>query len=183
MSQEEANRLYWEQIRQGDRESLFALHHNSYFHLLRFGLKTCGDHELVKDCVNQLFLQLWEKRTGLSPVTNVRAYLFTALRRLILDQLAVDARTDAAVRKMAEEHEWSELSYEEMMIRVQRDEELKQRLHHAMRQLTPRQIELVRLKFFEGLSYEQIALQTSQTIKTAYNTIYDAIKVLRSILK
>jgi len=42
---------------------------------------------------------------------------------------------------------------------------------------------LIQLKFFEGLSYEQIADRTSQTVKTAYNTVYDAIKMLRKILK
>ena len=183
MSQEEDNRLYWEQVRHGDKEALFALHNNTYFHLIRFGLKCCADDELVKDCVNQLFLNLWDKRARLPAVEQVRSYLFTSLRHYLHDQQTYTARTDAAAQHMASEGEWSELSYEEIIIRVQHDEELKRKLHLALQQLTPRQTELIRLKFFEGLSYEQIAAQTEQTIKTAYNTVYDAIKVLRKMLK
>lgn len=183
MAQEEDNRVYWEQIRQDDKQALFALYNNTYFHLIRFGLKICGDDELVKDGVNQLFLQLWEKRAQLHPVTQVRAYLFTALRNHIQDQFNYRSKIDTAVHHLAHESDLSELSYEEIIIRVQHDEELKTKLRLAMQQLTPRQTELIRLKFFEGLTYEQIAAQTSQTVKTAYNTVYDAIKVLRKMLK
>lgn len=183
MSYEEDNSTHWEHLRSGDKQALFALYNNTYSHLLRFGLKVCGSDELVKDCITQLFLQLWSRHQSLRPVTNVPAYLFTALKRQLLDQLAYQARIHAAVNRMTDKEPQSELPYEEIIIRVQQDEELKQRLQQALKALTPRQIELVRLKFFEGLTYEQIAAQTSQTVKTAYNTIYDAIKALRKLLK
>lgn len=99
----------------------------------------------------------------------------------MLDQLAYVDRTNLAVNKM--ETATNELSYEEIMVGLQQDEELKNKLRVAIAQLTPRQVELIQLKFFEGLSYEQIAQRTSQSVKTAYNTVYDAIKMLRKILK
>ncbi|CAL1520147.1 sigma-70 family RNA polymerase sigma factor [Chitinophaga sp. MM2321] len=174
---------HWERLRNGDKQALFALYNSTYFHLVRFGLKTCGNDELVKDCITQLFLQLWGKHKNLRPVTNVQAYLFTALKRQLLDQLAYQSKIHAAINRMTDKEEENELSYEEIIIQVQQDEELKQRLHRAMKELTPRQIELIRLKFFEGLSYEQIAAHTSQSVKTAYNTIYDAVKALRKMMK
>lgn len=183
MSIEEENRVHWEHIRQGDEQALFALHSNTYFHLMRFGLTLCGDDELVKDCINQLFLQLWEKRQRLSAVVQVRAYLFTALRHQLSDEQAYRSKMDNAIHAYSDGVAPNELSYEEIIISVQQDEEMKRRLHDAMGRLTPRQRELIQLKFFEGLSYEQIAQQTSQSIKTAYNTIYDAIKVLKKLLK
>jgi len=183
MSYEEDNNIHWERLRKGDKPALFALYNATYSHLLRFGLKMCGNDELVKDCITQLFLQLWSKHAQLPAVTNVPAYLFTALKRQLLDQLAYQAKIHAAVHRMTDKEDGIELSYEEIMIQVQHDEELKHRLQQALKTLTPRQIELVRLKFFEGLTYEQIAAQTSQTVKTAYNTIYDAIKALRKMLK
>ncbi len=183
MSYEEDNNIQWERLRNGEKQALFALYNNTYSHLLRFGLKVCGSDELVKDCITQLFLQLWTRHQGLPAVTNVPAYLFTALKRQLLDQLAYQSKIHAAIHRMTDKEAESELSYEEIIIQVQQDEELKQRLQQALKALTPRQIELIRLKFFEGMSYEQIAAQTSQTVKTAYNTIYDAIKSLRKMLK
>ncbi|RBL88546.1 RNA polymerase sigma factor [Chitinophaga flava] len=181
-TEEDLHSVQWERLRNGDKQALFALYNSTYAHLLRFGLKLCGNDELVKDCITQLFLQLWNKHAQLKPVTNVPAYLFTALKRQLLDQLAYQSRIHDAISKITGKEEENELSYEEIIIRVQQDDEIKQRLHSAIKALTPRQIELIRLKFFEGLSYEQIAAQTSQTVKTAYNTVYDAIKTLRKKL-
>lgn len=183
MSEEEQNRLYWEQVRKGDKEALFSLYNNNYFHLVRFGLKITANDEMVKDCVTQLFFQLWDKHRRLNEVTQVRSYLFTSLRRMLLDQLEYHNKTDAAIINFARKEEAEELPYEEIIIRVQGDEELRQKLHRAISQLTPKQTELIRLMFFEGLTYEQVAAQTSQSIKTAYNTIYNAITMLRKILK
>ncbi len=183
MTDEEQNRLYWQQMREGDKEAFFSLYNNTYFHLVRFGLKITAKDELVKDCVTQLFFQLWDKHTRLNPVANVKAYLFTSLRRMLLDQLSYHSRIDAAITRLADKENPNELSYEEIIIGVQHDEELKSKLHKALAQLTPRQTELIRLVFFEGLTYEEVAAQTSQSIKTAYNTIYNAIKLLRKLLK
>lgn len=180
---EEDVRSYWEKMRLGDKQALFELYNNMYFHLIRFGLKINADDELVKDCVNQVFLNLWDKRARLNAVDNVKSYLMTSLRRCMLDQLAYTDKMNTAVSRMGAEEENAELSYEEIMIAVQQDDELKHKLQLAIKQLTPRQMELIQLKFFEGLTYEQIAERNSQTVKTAYNTIYDAIKTLKKLLK
>lgn len=180
---DEENIHDWDKMRAGDRQAFFALYKNIYFHLVRFGLKVYADDELVKDCITQLFLKLWDKRETLQPVTNVQAYLFTALKRSILDQLQSQVRQQAADQKFTSKTGLAELSYEDIIIQVQQDEELKTKLHAAMEHLTNRQTELVRLKFFEGMSYEEIAATTNQTVKTAYNTIYDAVKQLRKFLR
>lgn len=183
MSLEEEHRSYWRDICQGDKEALNSLYNSLYFHLIRFGLKICGDDELVKDCINQIFLNLWDKRKSLSEVEHVRAYLFTTLKHAIADELKHHNTLNTALQKKIKEDQWSELSYEDIITKVQRDEELSRKLQVAIQQLTPKQMELIKLKFFDGLTYEQISLQTSQSIKTAYNTIYDAIKTLRKLLK
>ncbi|MET3112494.1 RNA polymerase sigma factor (sigma-70 family) [Pedobacter sp. CG_S7] len=180
---EEDDRHYWGKMRLGDKQALFELYNNMYFHLIRIGLKINADDELVKDCVNQVFLNLWDKRERLPAVENVKSYIITSLKRCMLDQLDYLHKTNTALNKMGAEEDWNELSYEEIMINVQQDEDLKRKLTLAIQQLTPRQMELIELKFFEGLSYDQIAEKTALTVKTAYNTIYDAIKTLRKLMK
>lgn len=183
MTDEEQNILYWQQLRNGDKQALFELYNNTYFHLVRFGLKITANDELVKDCVTQLFFQLWDKHAKLNPVTHVRAYLFTSLRRMLIDKLEYHSKTAAAIGRLLQKDDAEELPYEEIIIQVQRDDELRKKLYSAMEQLTPKQKELIRLMFFEGLNYEQVAERTTQSIKTAYNTIYNAIKLLRKLLK
>ena len=183
MQLEGDDRTYWEQMRLGDKQALFELYNSMYFHLIRFGLKINADDELVKDCVNQVFLNLWDKRSRLTAVENVKSYLMTSLKRCMLDQLSYLDKMSVAVSKMGIEEDQNELSYEEIIIRLQDNDELRDKLRLAIEKLTPRQMELIQLRFFDGLSYEEIADKTSQTVKTAYNTIYDAIKTLRKLLK
>jgi RNA polymerase sigma-70 factor (ECF subfamily) len=169
----------WRKIREGDREALFVLYDDMYFHLVRYGLSVYADSDLVKDCVGQLFLKLWDRHESLNDVENVQSYLFTSLRRMIQDHLSAENRAGSSVHMIQEE----EASYEEIIIAREKEEELRKNLSDALKALTPKQIELIRLKFFENLSYKEIAHLSSQSVKTSYNTIYDAIKVLRLKLK
>jgi len=183
MTDEEQNIVYWQQMREGNKQALFDLYNNTYFHLVRFGLKITADDELVKDSVTQLFFQLWDQHARLNPVMQVRSYLFTSLRRMLLNKLEYYSKTDEAISRLSGEDFVEELPYEEIIIRVQQNEEQRKKLYLAIEQLTPKQKELIRLMFFEGLTYEQVAATTTQSIKTAYNTIYEAIKILRKALK
>lgn len=173
----------WHKIQQGNREALFELYDDVYFHLVRYGVTVYSDSDLVKDCVSQLFLKLWDKHHTLNDVENVQSYLFTALRRLIQDYLSAEIRASSSLRSFITEDEAEEASYEDIIIAREKDEEIRRDLGAALKELSPKQVELIRLKFFENMSYQEIALVSSQSVKTSYNTIYDAIKVLRLRLK
>ncbi len=165
----------WEQIPKGEKTALFDLYNELYFHLYRFGISLYSDSNTVKDCISQLFLKLWEKRQTLPQVNNVKAYLFTSLRNTLYDFLSDEQKANPHVFNSTQE----ELSYEEIIIRLEEDAEMQLKLKKALKKLTPTQLKLIRLKFYENCNYDEIATITSQTKKTAYNTIYDAIKILK----
>ena len=81
--------------------------------------------------------------------------------------------------ELAKDHSTSDLSYEELLIAFQQTEEKKQILQNAIKRLTKKQIEILRLKFFDNLSYAEISDQTSLTPRTVYNIVYEAIRQLR----
>jgi len=59
---------------------------------------------------------------------------------------------------------------------------MKQKVQRAIHQLTKREFEIIRMKFFENKSYEEIASITTATPRTVYNHMYNALKVLRKSL-
>ena len=73
-----------------------------------------------------------------------------------------------------------ECSYEEYLVKLQHNKELKDRLEKALGQLTQREKELMRLKFFEDLDYDEIAARCNITKRTAYNIIHAALKTLKA---
>ncbi|RZJ99308.1 MAG: sigma-70 family RNA polymerase sigma factor [Flavobacterium sp.] len=178
-----AHHLLWERLRAADKDAFFDLYKELYYPLVNFGIRVCADADLASEATDLVFTTIWEKHETLTRVDNVEAYLRTFLKRKLIRILERKKKLSIALNNASADGEWMEMSYEEFIVKVQSDELIKHQLKNALEKLTFRQKQLIHLKFFDGLSYEQIAEQTNQTIKTAYNTIYDALKVLRRELK
>ncbi len=176
-------RLLWERIRSGDEDSFFNLYAELYNDLVNFGIRTCGDVDVTSEALDQVFTTIWEKRLSLERVENVNSYLLTFLKRKIYRLLEKRNKINTALQHLKVEEDWTEMPYDEFIIRVQTNELVKLRLKEALENLTFRQKQLIHLKFFEGHSYEKIAELTHMSVKTAYNTLYDALKTLRKELK
>ncbi|MBS0028977.1 RNA polymerase sigma factor [Chitinophaga sp. 22321] len=176
-----ANMLLWNRVRENGQDALVDLYERLYFSLVGYGIRICGDVEITKDAINDMFLEIWDQRHKLPPVGNVKAYLFTFLRRKIyaaIRQTKKSSEVDGAFADTADH----ELSYEESIVAVQTSEEIKQKIKRAMATLTPRQKELVQLRYFDGLSMEEVGKRVGITTKTAYNTLGAALKSLSAEL-
>lgn len=167
----------WAGIRQRDRQSLTDLYRQVYTDLLHFGMRFGHDGATTKDAVNQLFLEIWERGNDLPVVENVRSYLITYLRRKLLREYEHGNRFVEITDDELFSH-----SYEEVIVQAQQEEHIRQRLQAALAQLTPRQKELIEMRFFRGLSNETICQETGMNINTVYNTISSALKTLRQRL-
>lgn len=76
--------LTWKEMKEGNKNAFLTIYRQNYRHLFSYGFSLCIDKELTKDCIHEMFLELWDKKTSVnSEVENVRSYLFTWLRRKI----------------------------------------------------------------------------------------------------
>jgi RNA polymerase sigma factor (sigma-70 family) len=169
----------WVRIKNNEQEALTQLFQRHYFFLIRSGLSYVKDPELAKDAANDVFYGLWSNRQSLSDVSNVKAYLSTSFRNQLLKLIRSNIKNKDQLQQWQYPQEDQQVSYEEIMVALQVKEEQKLKLRRALEQLSPRQKEYLQLKYYEGLSYEQIAEKTGQVVKTVYNTVYEAIKILR----
>ncbi len=176
--------LWWEAMCMGEKDAFLNLYKGLYRNLAGFGLRVYGDSEMVTDTLNQVFLELWEKHDNLPRVEQVESYLRTILKRKILKRIAHEQRLNKAISVIVTEDEaLLEMPYEELIVKIQSDELVKNSLLAALEKLTPQQRKLIQLRFYDGLSYEDVAKRTQLTVRTAYNTIYCALKFLRTQLK
>jgi RNA polymerase sigma factor (sigma-70 family) len=168
---------------EGDNRSFLLLYHTHYQALFCYGFSLSADRELTKDCIQELFVEIWGTRSSLNKdVKNVRSYLFTWLRRKISHESARLAK-ESVFYEATEESGSTVASYEEMLIAFQQSDEKKEQLRSALAKLTTKQLEIIKLKFFENLSYRAIAARKSLTPRTVYNTIYESIRQLRESMK
>jgi len=172
----------WLGLRHGDKEMLVELYQEYYHSLFFVGLKQINDASLVKDAIHELFLYLWEKRETLQPARNIKNYLVTSFLR----KLAADCKKS---QKNGELHiVWIDsmkdtyLNPEEKLVSKDQHIHLGKLLTDQINELPGRQKELIVLKFYEGLAYEDIVQRTGLTHRTVYNKIHEGLKKLKSNL-
>ncbi|MFT3827934.1 MAG: sigma-70 family RNA polymerase sigma factor [Chitinophagaceae bacterium] len=155
---------------------LFRMH---YSYLYRYGNKICADVYLLEDAIQELFAELWQQKTAV-PTISIKAYLLRALkyklfRTLQKQHLIVNADN-------LPEQGYFELSHETLIIAQQEDKENAGKVIAAMNQLSDRQKEIIYLKFYQDMSYEEVAEVMNINYQAARNLLYQAIKSLRNRL-
>lgn len=173
---------HWTGLLNGDKDALYQLYTDYYHTLLFIGLKQTPDADLVKDVIQQQFLYFWEMRSSLRAARNVRSYIIISfLRRLTNDWVKTRkiVRLEVAWSKK-EEEDFFETSPEEKLIERNNTELVSQNLAVLINALPARQRELIILKFYEGLGYEEIVLRTGLTRRTIYNKIHEALSKIKN---
>lgn len=170
--------ILWESYKQGDSASFGKLFRKYYQPLFQFGSKFSSEHELLEDCIQELFVELWQNKSQ-TKVQSVKAYLFKALKYKLFR--AFQKKSGLALTNINEESGF-ELSYETLLISKQESEEKTAKVIAAMRELSNRQKEIIYLKFYQELTYEEVSEVMGINYQAARNLFHQSVKALRKIL-
>lgn len=83
---ERADRELLALIISGDENALKALYDRYFEELSRAAFKKLNDYQLVDEMIQDVFLNLWEKRASLDAEGDVLAYLFATLKYKALEE-------------------------------------------------------------------------------------------------
>ncbi|GAB3418999.1 RNA polymerase sigma factor [Niabella aquatica] len=128
-------------------------------------------YEESKDIVQQFFLDLLQKET--SDVKNPEAFLLTAFKRRLIDLYRTDRRS-----LVAENYPFPPSALE-IIEELETSMELVNKLEDAYKRLPARYRRVIYLKYYQGLTTEQIAESTGFTCQTVYNNLSKGIRQLR----
>lgn len=164
----------------GDRDAfhrIYKVHVNAVFN---YGMKIVPDRALVQDCIQDLFVDLWEKRDRLGKTDAIKLYLYKSLKRKLVRELGRWKMKEAHAEEVRVHLNLTSVrSHEVDIIETQKLEDIKKQLQRAVAGLTKRQQEALFLKFYEGFNHDQIASIMELNSQSVYNLIYQALKVLR----
>ena len=167
----------WSQFKNGDEAAFVTLFRNFYSGLFNYGCKITNDNGLVEDCIQELFLEMW-RSNGKADILSMRAYIFKAFKfklvRLITKNNKVQSFT-------AGENDF-ELSHDNFIIDKEISAIKKEKILAALQELSPRQKEIIYLKFYQDLSYEEVSEIMQINYQAARNLIYQAIKVMKKTI-
>ena len=168
--------VIWKKFKQGDQSAFSMLYRHFYSSLYFYALKATGDQEDAQECVQELFVTLWNSRSRLSDVSGIKPYLFKSLRGII--QRHLSPRFICTALSPDDSYALS-FSPEDFLIRQEDDTYRQDTLAEMLNQLPTRQREAVYLKYYEELSYPQIAEVLQINYQSVVNLIYQAFRQLK----
>ncbi|MGV3600419.1 MAG: RNA polymerase sigma factor [Dyadobacter fermentans] len=176
---EEEQRL-WRAMLTGDVTAYEQLINRTYDLLFHYGTKFNSDRELIKDCIQDIFLGIWEKRNVLNPDIPPKPYLLASLRRR-LHRLASRLRMDCMDYYNESDMVFDlEFNAEYQLIESENDRLLASRMTEMLNELPKRQKEAVFLRFYNDMEREEIAMVMDIQPQSVSNLLQEAFKFIKS---
>ena len=172
------DKTLFNKVREGNQDALSILFLRHYDYLLHYGLQQGSKHILVEECIQDVFIHLFESFDRFAEIHLVRAYLFKSLRGRIYAATKKEARSRRMV-KNAPHHLEMQFSAEDLIIEGERQKWLRGRLLSALNNLPARQREAIYLRYYGGLSTSEIAEIMGTANQTVLNTLHHALMKLR----
>ena len=175
--------VLWTNIQQNSLSAFEQLYDRFFKPLFNYGRKVSNSSSTVEDAIHDLFLDVWRYRENLSKTTSVKFYLYRSLRRRIVKNQTEDfdsANFDFQVDELLHRKDFS---IEEDIIEKEKSKERSVRLTKHLSNLSPRQYECLVLKFYDELSYPEIAVMLNVNEQSARNLVQRALEQLRLLSK
>lgn len=173
----------WNEFRSGSKASFGRLIRAHYRSLYAYAKKFRKDQEFVKDCLQDLFLELWKNRSNLGATPYVRSYLFKSVRNKMVRALQQN-KWHLQTTPIDENYQFQvEFSIEHHLIREQTLRDTTLRISRILNALPKRQKEIIYLRFYENLEIAEIVEIMGINRQSAYNLIHKAIENLQTQIK
>lgn len=168
----------WQRLRQGDVQAFAALMTSQYNAMYKYAVKFSPESNIIRDGIQDLFLDLWAKRATLGNPKSIKPYLFLALRNKIL-KIIVHQNRIVSLDNILFDFKDPNFNIEEEHIAYQTDTDKSCRLKKLMTQLTDRQREILYLRFYQNLNNESIADIMGVNKQSVANLLYRTLVELK----
>lgn len=168
--------LLWLRYKNGDIDALGEIFRSFFSDLYFYGLKIVPVSDMVKDVIQEMFIRLWDRRESVSEVENVKSYLIIILRRELINTvkgLNLDTFDENDI------NDPFTLSAEDIIIESEENEEVKARINYEIQKLTSRQREIIFLRFYNNLSFNDISIILQMNVQSVRNLLFRSLEKIR----
>ena len=170
-----------QRLQQNDKEALALLMKMYYDDLYNYGARFTKDDGLIKDCIQEVFISLWQRRETVSAILSPKYYFLRAIKNKVLKALHKNIRQLTSGHLQEDYDFFHEFSIERVIIEKQISDEKAEKLKKTLSLLSKRQIEIIYLKYYQYLDHGQIAELMNISRQSVYNLLHEAIHKLRSL--
>jgi len=168
----------WNQLMLGDEEAFSSLFERYYSTLVNYGKTLMTGEDRVKDCVQDVFVDIWTYRYKLNEAIVVKAYLLSSVRKRIA-RLHHREHIFSNIKSIDSLEFLFDFSIEDRLIADETTAKKVEQLNKSINQLSDRQKEAIYLRYHQGLSVEQVAEVLNLNYQSTKNLLHRAILQLR----
>ena len=151
---------------------IFVFYYDS---LCRFSELLVKDSVIAEECVQTVFMHIWEKRDHIKFEKKVKSYLF----RSVYNQSINMIKRREVERKSIEILKLIPPDQNQDIIAEIAAHDLEKLLHKKLNEMPPKVREVFELSRFEGLKYKEISQKLNVPIKTIEGRMTKALVFLR----
>jgi RNA polymerase sigma factor (sigma-70 family) len=170
----------WTHLKEGDEIALGKLIKKYFNHLQNYGFKFVKDEDFVKDCVQEVFIEIWQRREKIATPDSVKAYLLSCVRRKVVREgFRQHIIKDEDERNVESKTEDFDTSPEWLMIEQENMFEISEKVNKSISKLPKRQREVLYLQYYQNLNREEIAQIMDINSQSVSNLLQSAFKSFR----
>lgn len=166
-------------IHDGNLDALSRVYFDSYDLLFTYGLKHTVSKPFVEDTIQDVFMNLIKYRKSIGAVRNLSGYLISTFRRQLFLGLNLQKKTIHS--EQIPEVEFNFFNNPEQVIAEEENlEQIHVTIKKCIGKLTPKQQEIIFLRFESGVSYEEISEMLQISVDSCYKSVYRSIRTIRA---
>lgn len=171
----------WSALLRGEKAAFEEIYRTYAQELINYGYRITSNREVIKDCVQDLFVNLWSTKENLGTTTSIRFYLFRSLRNRLIRQLQREEGRNVFMTDddLEEEVHFKIMENSEEYYQIDKYEFA---LKSAIERLPERQREIIQLRFYHDFEIEEIMEIMDISNQSVRNTLYKAVERLRAVL-
>jgi len=169
----------WDQFRSGDQNAFTELYQHFVQPLYSYSMGVTSDKELIKDCLHDLFVELWRNHATIGPTTSVKFYLMASIKRKLVRHLETQMKNHVHHTNYMLDFSEADYSQESILIKYEDEIRTNKQLANCLNMLSKRQREAISLRFFENMDTDQISDSMKINPQSVYNLIFGALRVMK----
>ena len=169
--------IKWKLFLEGDDQAYSWIYTHYIQVLYNYGLQITPDSEIVKDCIQDVFVKIYKAKKKLTVPQNPKVYLMIALKNNIYNTFNQERLQKNYAFSLYQTEE--QLTVKNEFIDQEARHEEMNNIKRMMKILTPRQREVIYYRFIEELSYDDICQIMGLNYQSAYNLLQHSLQKIR----
>jgi len=165
----------WKEVRKGNKQAFETLYNKTIIPLSDQALRILKDEHLVKDILQDLFVNVYFRREEIGEEVNITGYLHNALKYKVASVLRSRVNAHNRSLPIEEANEYLYIRSDEI-----EKKEMRVELENNIQTLPQKCREAFILNYVNEFSYKEIASEMNISLKTVEKHISKALRVLRN---